>query len=217
VDRLVQRGQPAAVSRNITRETGFVTSAQRAVLMRQKPATLWMTGLSGSGKSSIAQALEQRLVQAGQAAFILDGDNVRHGLNRDLGFSAEDRGENIRRVAEVCALFNDAGVIAITSFISPYGQDRRQAREIVGEERFIEIFIDTPLEVCEQRDVKGLYRKARAGEIPSFTGITAPYEVPEAPDMRIETAACTIAQAVDRIMAELQHRGIIPAAAASGS
>lgn len=215
VDRLMQRDQPATVSRNITREPGFVTPVQRTVLMRQKPVTLWMSGLSGSGKSSIAKALEQRLIEAGQAAFILDGDNVRHGLNRDLGFSAEDRSENIRRVAEVCGLFNDAGVIVITSFISPYGQDRRLAREIVGDERFIEIFVDTPLEVCEQRDVKGLYRKARTGEISSFTGISAPYEVPEAPDLLIKTVDCTIAQAVAQIVAELERRGIIPAAAVS--
>jgi adenylyl-sulfate kinase len=136
---------------------------------------------------------------------------VRHGLNRDLGFSSEDRSENIRRVAEVCALFNDAGIIMVTSFISPYIQDRRLARETIGEEQFIEIFIDTPLEICEKRDVKGLYRKARAGEITSFTGISAPYEVPEKPDLRIVTAECTVDKAVDLILAELLRRGIISA------
>lgn len=211
VDRITQHASSAPVSRNIRREPGLVTPEQRAKIMKQKPVTLWMTGLSGSGKSSIAKALELRLVNDGHAAFILDGDNVRHGLNRDLGFSSEDRSENIRRVAEVCALFNDAGIIMVTSFISPYIQDRRLARETIGEEQFIEIFIDTPLEICEKRDVKGLYQKARAGEITSFTGISAPYEVPEKPDLRIVTAECTVDKAVDLIMAELLRRGIISA------
>ena len=140
-------------------------------------------------------------------AVVLDGDNVRHGLNRDLAFSAEDRTENIRRVAEVCRLFNDAGVIGLTSFISPYRHDREQARTVVGDERFLEVFVDAPLAVCETRDPKGLYRKARAGEITSFTGISAPYELPEHPDLRIDTAACNVDAAVDAILAELTRRG----------
>ena len=207
MDRIVQREESAPASSHITRETSLVAPAQRENLLRQKPATLWMTGLSGSGKSSIARALEKRLVDRGHAAFVLDGDNVRHGLNRDLAFSAEDRTENIRRVAEVCRLFNDAGVIVLTSFISPYRHDREQARTVVGDERFLEVFVDAPLAVCETRDPKGLYRKARAGEITSFTGISAPYELPEHPDLRIDTAACNVDAAVDAILAELTRRG----------
>jgi bifunctional enzyme CysN/CysC len=206
MDRIVQREEATPASSHITREASLVAPAQREALLRQKPATLWMTGLSGSGKSSIARALEKRLVDGGHAAFILDGDNVRHGLNRDLGFSAEDRSENIRRVAEVCRLFNEAGVIVLTSFISPYRRDREQARMVVGDERFLEVFVDAPLAVCETRDPKGLYRKARAGEITSFTGISAPYEKPESPDLCIDTAACSVDGAVDAIIAELTRR-----------
>jgi bifunctional enzyme CysN/CysC len=207
VDRIVQREESAPASRNITRETSLVTPDQREALLRQKPATLWMTGLSGSGKSSIARALEKRLADTGHAAFVLDGDNVRHGLNRDLGFSAEDRTENIRRVAEVCRLFNEAGLLVLTSFISPYRRDREQARGVVGDERFLEVFVDAPLAVCEQRDPKGLYKKARSGEIASFTGVSAPYEAPERPDLRIDTSTCSVDAAVDAILAELTRRG----------
>ena len=207
MDRIVQRDDATPASHNITREASLVTPAQRETLLRQKPATLWMTGLSGSGKSSIARALEKRLVDSGHAAFVLDGDNVRHGLNRDLAFSAEDRTENIRRVAEVCRLFNEAGVITLTSFISPYRHDREQARAVVGDERFLEIFVDAPLAVCEQRDPKGLYRKARAGEITSFTGVSAPYEVPEKPALRIDTTTSSAEAAADAILAELTRRG----------
>ncbi|MEI8242091.1 MAG: sulfate adenylyltransferase subunit CysN [bacterium] len=206
MDRIVQREEATPASSHITRETSLVAPAQREALLRQKPATLWMTGLSGSGKSSIARALEKRLMDGGHAAFILDGDNVRHGLNRDLGFSAEDRSENIRRVAEVCRLFNEAGVIVLTSFISPYRRDREQARTVVGDAHFLEVFVDAPLAVCETRDPKGLYRKARAGEITSFTGISAPYENPESPDLRIDTSACSVDGAVDAIIAELTRR-----------
>jgi bifunctional enzyme CysN/CysC len=180
--------QVTTKSRHIVKHDGKVTAAERATLLRQTPVTLWLTGLSGSGKSTLAYALEQRLIAAGHACVVLDGDNVRHGLNRNLGFSPEDRQENIRRVAEVAKLFNDAGLIVITAFISPYRQDRADARNIIGPEQFVEVLVDAPLDTCEQRDVKGLYAKARAGVIPEFTGISAPYEAPEAPDLRLDTA-----------------------------
>jgi len=167
---------------------GGVTPGMRRDLMGQEPVTLWMTGLSGAGKSTLAFALERRLIQQGHPCFVLDGDNVRHGLNRDLGFSPKDRTENIRRVAEVARLMNDAGLIVIASFISPFRADREMAREIIGEERFVEVYISTPLEVCESRDPKGLYRKARQGDLPGFTGVSAPYEPPDAPDLVIDTA-----------------------------
>ncbi|MCK5844631.1 MAG: adenylyl-sulfate kinase, partial [Victivallales bacterium] len=196
VDRIVAKEKTAApVSKNIVKSDSLVSDEDRQNLLNQKGATLWLTGLSGSGKSTIARQLERELTDMGHACTILDGDNVRHGLNRDLGFSAEDRTENIRRVAEVARLFNDAGIIVITAFISPYRADRDQAREIVGSRtldveresfhlsppasnnlneagRFVEIFVDTPLDICEERDPKGLYKKARTGEIPQFTGIT---------------------------------------------
>ena len=206
-DRIVQKRESAApVSRNITAETGLVSAEERQSLFRQRPATLWMTGLSGSGKSSVAKALEKRLIDAGYAVAVLDGDNVRCGLNRDLGFSAEDRAENLRRVAEVCALMNGAGLLVVTSFISPMEEDRVRARQIIGAERFLEVFVDASVEVCERRDPKGLYKKARAGDIASFTGISAPYEVPEHPDVRIDTAACTVDAAVGRLFEELRRR-----------
>jgi adenylylsulfate kinase len=186
-----------------------VTDVDRERLLRQKGVTVWMTGLSGSGKSTIAQALEKRLIEQGHACYILDGDNVRHGLNRDLGFSAEDRAENIRRVAEVCKLFSHAGVIVITAFISPYLKDRAQAREIVGDDRFLEVFVDTPLEVCEERDVKGLYKKARAGEIQQFTGVSDPYEAPENPDLLLSGHTQSIDQTVDVIVADLAARSVL--------
>ena len=207
MDRIVQRDESTPASQNIAHENSLVPTQQREALLRQTPATLWLTGLSGSGKSSIARALEKRLLDSGYSAFVLDGDNVRQGLNRDLSFSAEDRTENVRRVAEVCRLLNEAGLIALPSFISPYRRDRAQARAIVGDQRFLEIFVDAPLAVCEQRDPKGLYRKARAGEITSFTGISAPYEAPETPALHIDTSTCTVEAAVDTIFAELNRRG----------
>ena len=180
-----QAQQP--VSRNITREGSLVDAKTRERLFGQRGATVWMTGLSGSGKSTIAKQLERLMVESGHACFLLDGDNIRHGLNRDLGFSSADRTENIRRIAEVARLFSDAGLIVVTAFISPYREDRLQARRIVGEDRFVEVFVNTPLEECERREPKGLYQKARAGEIPQFTGISAPYEQPEQPELVLDT------------------------------
>ncbi len=209
------QGQP--VSQNIRAESSLVSPAERQRLLRQRPATLWLTGLSGSGKSTVAKELERQLVAAGHACFILDGDNVRQGLNRDLGFTAEDRQENIRRIGEVARLFNEAGLLVITSFISPYREDRQQAQTIVGADRFLEIFVDTPLDVCEARDPKGLYRKARAGEIPRFTGISAPYEPPEAPALTLHTAEADVAQCVAAIRGLLDQRGILTSATSEGN
>ncbi len=188
------------VSANIRRESGLVSAEQRAAVTRVRPGTIWLTGLSGSGKSTIAQALEKRLIDEGRMAVVLDGDNLRHGLNRDLGFSDEDRHENLRRAAEVAALFNDAGILVITAFISPSAEDRAIARAIIGDDRFTEVFIDTPLSVCEARDPKGLYRKARRGEISGFTGISAPYEAPVSPALRIDTTELSIDEAVASLL-----------------
>jgi adenylyl-sulfate kinase len=165
----------------------------------QRPLTVWLTGLSGAGKSTIGAELERRLADAGRACFLLDGDKVRAGINRDLGFGPADRHENIRRVAEIARLMNEAGLLAIMAFISPYRADRRMARGIIGADRFLEVYLDAPLEICERRDPKGLYRKARAGEVPEFTGVTAPYEVPEAPDMILATGAKSIEDCVDEL------------------
>jgi len=170
----------------------------RSNLKGQSPATLWFTGLSGSGKSTLANALEKRLVSVGRHTMLLDGDNIRHGLNKDLGFTERDRVENIRRISEVARLLNDAGLIVLVSFIAPYEQDRNEAKLIIGE-GYKEIYVSTPLEVCEQRDVKGLYKKARAGEIPEFTGISSPYEVPSAPDFSIDTSQYEVDVAIDHI------------------
>ncbi len=209
VDRIVAKPKTAApVSKNIVKSDSLVSAEDRQKLLNQQGATLWLTGLSGSGKSTVARQLERELIDMGHACMILDGDNVRHGLNRDLGFSAEDRSENIRRVSEVANLFNDAGIIVITAFISPYRADRQQARKIIGD-GFVEVFVDTPLDVCEARDPKGLYKKARAGEIPQFTGITAPYEAPEKPELTLPTADLPVEASVDAIVAKLRDDGII--------
>jgi bifunctional enzyme CysN/CysC len=166
-----------------------------------------MTGLSGSGKSTIANLLESRLNDMSRHTYVLDGDNVRHGLNRDLGFTEADRVENIRRVGETAALMTDAGLITIVSFISPYRSERRMVRDRLEEGEFIEVFVDTPLDVCEQRDPKGLYQRARAGEISNFTGIDSEYQPPESPEIHIDTVALSPAQAVERILEFLQQRG----------
>jgi adenylyl-sulfate kinase len=194
------------VSRDISWQRGKVTAEERARLLRQQAATVWLTGLSGSGKSAIAIELEKRLIEAGHACFVLDGDNVRHGLNRDLGFSPSDRKENIRRIAEVAKLFNDAGLFVVTAFISPYREDRVAAREIIGQDRFVEVYLSASLDVCERRDPKGLYAKARAGQIAEFTGISAPYEAPIAPQMTIDTGASSLDQSVTALFDVLSDR-----------
>jgi len=211
VDRIVSRSgrRQAPVSQNIVKSGSLVSSSDRRALMGQKGATIWLTGLSASGKSTIARQLEKQLVEQGRPCYILDGDNIRHGLNRDLGFSMEDRQENIRRIAEVAALMNDAGVIVVTAFISPYREDRRSAREVIGGEAFIEAFVDTPIEVCEQRDPKGLYKKARAGEIRQFTGVSDVYEAPANPEVTLPTASLSPAEAADMIINDLVKRGVI--------
>lgn len=197
--------------RNVVRHRGRVTPEDRERLLGQKPCTIWLTGLSGSGKSSIAYAVEERLMGMGRACAVLDGDNLRHGLNRDLGFSQEDRAENIRRVAEVARLMNEAGLVVITSFISPYAADRMLAREIIGEGRFLEVYVDAPLEVCERRDPKGLYARARAGLIPEFTGVAAPYEAPTAPDLHLHTDQIALDEAVNRVLELVAKRGYLGA------
>jgi len=184
---------------NLTQHLGSVTSADRAAVLEHQPATLWLTGLSASGKSTLAFALEHQLIGEGKAAYVLDGDNVRHGLNRDLGFSAEDRSENIRRIAEVAKLMNDAGLIVITAFISPFQADRAMARDIIGERHFKEVYVSTPISVCEQRDPKKLYQRARKGEVAEFTGITSPYEAPIKPVLVIDTSTLTLEEAVERL------------------
>jgi bifunctional enzyme CysN/CysC len=170
---------------------------------------LWFTGLSGSGKSTIANRVETRLHALGKHTYLLDGDNVRHGLNKDLGFTEADRVENIRRIAEVARLMADAGLIVLTAFISPFRSERRMARGLLPEGEFIEVHVDTPLEVAEQRDVKGLYKKARRGELKNFTGIDSPYEAPENPEIRIDTTAFDADAAADSIVAELRRRGML--------
>jgi adenylylsulfate kinase len=175
-------------SNNIFRAEGLVGSVERLAALGQDGHTVWFTGLSGSGKSTLAFALEEALLARARAAYVLDGDNVRFGLNRDLGFSPEDRTENVRRIGEVCRLFQDAGLIVLTAFISPYRVDRTAVRDLHPEGAFTEVFVDTPLEVCEERDIKGLYAQARSGEISEFSGISAPYEPPLNPDIRIDTS-----------------------------
>ncbi len=195
-------------SENLTWHSGQVNVGDRDALLKQRGCVVWLTGLSGSGKSTIACALEEKLTTAGHLAFVLDGDNVRHGLNKDLGFSAEDREENIRRIGEVGALFAHAGIITIAAFISPYAKGRNAARHAAGEGRFFEVFLDTPLEACESRDPKGLYRKVRAGEISEFTGVDAPYERPEQPELVIDTAALDVSECADRIAHMLKEHGV---------
>ena len=196
-----------AKSQNITRQQGQVDIEDREALLRQKPTTLWLTGLSCSGKSTVAYALEKTLTDFGKACYVLDGDNIRYGLNRDLGFSVEDRTENIRRLAEVSSLFNDAGIIVIVASISPYHQDRRFARATVGETNYVEVFVDAPLEVCERRDNRGLYAKARSGQIQDFTGVSAPYETPEKPAVHVRTDTQTPEQTVTEIVDYLRKQG----------
>ncbi|MGQ0502635.1 MAG: adenylyl-sulfate kinase [Panacagrimonas sp.] len=198
---------------NVHWHEGEVTRAERGQLLGQKGATLWFTGLSGSGKSTIAVALEKELHRQGRLVFRLDGDNIRMGINKNLGFSAEDRTENIRRIGEVAKLFVDAGVITLSSFISPYRADReivRKLHEAAGMD-FIEVYAEVPLEEAERRDPKGLYKKARAGEIKNFTGISDPYEAPEKPELLLHTHQMTLEQEVQALIRLLTARGILPA------
>ncbi|HTH59887.1 MAG TPA: adenylyl-sulfate kinase [Paraburkholderia sp.] len=198
----------AASARSVKRFTGTVDGAARASLLHQRPVTIWLTGLSGAGKSTVAYGLERRLVELGHPCYVLDGDNVRHGLTSDLGFRLTDRHENIRRVAHVAQLMNDAGLIVVTSLISPLREDRAMARQIIGNERFVETWISTSLDVCAQRDPKGLYAKARAGEIPSFTGVSSPYEEPSAPALEIDTSLLNESESVERIFEYLSSRRV---------
>jgi bifunctional enzyme CysN/CysC len=195
---------------NIHLQAMDVNKTARATLMGHKPAVLWFTGLSGAGKSTIANRVEMKLFAAGCHSYLLDGDNVRHGLNKDLGFTEADRVENVRRVGEVAHLMVDAGLIVLTAFISPFRSERALARSLVDEGEFIEIHVDTPLAVAEERDVKGLYKKARRGELANFTGIDSPYEAPEDPELRIDTTAVSSDEAADQVIALLRARGLIP-------
>jgi bifunctional enzyme CysN/CysC len=187
-------------SDNIHWQSMDITKEQRAIQKSQSPKIIWFTGLSGSGKSSIANILEKKLHSMGHHTIILDGDNIRHGLNKDLGFTEADRVENIRRVGEVAKLMVESGLICITAFISPFESERRMIRSLVSEEEFIEIYVDTPLEICEKRDVKGLYAKARSGQLPNFTGISSPFEAPQNPEIRIDTTKVSAELAADTVI-----------------
>lgn len=196
-------------SKNIYWEKGRIGRGDRERFHGHKGAILWFTGLSGSGKSTLARAVEEKLFEHGCHTYVLDGDNVRHGLNRDLGFSPEDRTENIRRIGEVAKLFVDAGSIVLTAFISPYREDRDNNRAIMNDGEFVEIHVDAPLEVCEERDPKGLYEKARSGEIPNFTGIDAPYEEPLHPEVVVKTGEQSVKESVQQILDWLAENGYL--------
>jgi adenylyl-sulfate kinase len=195
------------VATDITWSESQVTRADRERRLGQRGRVVWLTGLSGAGKSTIAKALEARLAATGRICYLLDGDNLRHGLNRDLAFSDKDRAENIRRVGEVAALFADAGLIAISAFISPFARDRQGARDACPPGTFLEVHLDVPLAVCETRDPKGLYAKARAGAIKGFTGIDSPYEAPSAPELRLDTSTLGVEACVHRIINALASSG----------
>ncbi|MDH4227744.1 MAG: adenylyl-sulfate kinase [Deltaproteobacteria bacterium] len=194
---------------NIKWHHGKISRADREKLMGQKGVTVWLTGLSGAGKSTIAVELEHALLENGHQAYILDGDNIRHGLNKNLGFSPADRTENIRRIGEVAKLFTDANIITITAFISPYKADRDEARKLQKEGEFIEVYVKCPVEVCEERDVKGLYKKARAGEIKEFTGISAPYEEPDKAELTLDTSKLSVEDSTRKILGYLEEKGYI--------
>ena len=189
--------------KNITWQNLDITRELREQRLKQTAVTVWMTGLSGAGKSTIANEVEKRLFAEGKHTMLLDGDNVRMGLNKNLGFGEADRVENIRRVAEVSKLINDAGIIVLASFISPFHQDRRNAKEIIGD-RFIEVYVSTPLEECEKRDKKGLYKKAREGALSDFTGISSPYEIPQNPDIVVDTSRHSIEESVDLVLSGIK-------------
>jgi len=197
------------MGKNIFWYEGRVKREDRERLLGQKGVVIWFTGLSGSGKSTLAYAVEEKLHEMGYLTYVLDGDNIRHGLNSDLGFSPEDREENIRRVGEVAKLFADAGVIVMTAFISPYRKDRRRARRLMDEGRFVEVYCKCGLEVCERRDPKGLYKKAKAGEIDEFTGVSAPYEEPESPEIVVETDKQSVEECVEKIVKYLRTNKLL--------
>jgi adenylylsulfate kinase len=196
-------------SKNITWQESQVGRSDREAIIGQRGVTIWLTGLSGSGKSTVAIAAERELINRGRHAFVLDGDNIRHGLNNNLGFSPEDRTENIRRIGEVSKLFTETGVLVFTSFISPYRSDRDAVRALMGAGDFVEVYVDASLETCEQRDVKGLYKKARAGEIPEFTGISAPYEAPNSPELVLDTNRQTVEESVAELVEFLDAKGYL--------
>lgn len=196
-------------STNVVWHHATVTRARREAQNGHRGAIIWFTGLSGAGKSTLAHAVEEELYQRGCRTYVLDGDNVRHGLCGDLGFSAKDRVENIRRIGEMAKLFMEAGVIVLTAFISPFRADREHVRGMVEHGDFIEIYCDSPLEVCEQRDVKGMYKKARAGQIAEFTGISSPYEAPENPELTVKTGEVELDACVQQVIAEMMQRNII--------
>ena len=192
---------------NIVWHEGHVRRSTREALLSQKGVLVWLTGLPSSGKSTTAFTVEHALIDRGHLAYVLDGDNIRHGLNKNLGFSAEDRAENIRRIGEVGKLFSDSGVVTLSSFVSPYRLDRDHVRALMDDGDFIEVFINTPLELCEERDPKGLYKKARNGDIPNFTGISDPYEEPLNPELAIRTGECTPEESAAAVMEMLEQRG----------
>jgi len=200
---------PQPKSKNIHWHSGKLTEADREKALSQKGAVVWFTGLSASGKSTVAREVELALIQNGINAYVLDGDNIRHGLNSNLGFSPDDRKENIRRIGEVAKLFCEANVVTLTAFISPYQADRDLARKLLKPGQFFEIYCDSPISVCEERDPKGLYKKARAGEIPEFTGISAPYEAPAKPELSLKTGSETLEESTRRVLNLLAESGII--------
>lgn len=195
-------------SSNVAWHHATVTRNRREAQNGHAGAVIWFTGLSGSGKSTLAHAVEEALHQKGCRTFVLDGDNVRHGLCGDLGFSVKDRQENIRRIGEMAKLFMQAGIIVLTAFISPYREDRNRVRSMLGENDFIEVYCEASIDICETRDVKGLYKKARAGEIADFTGISSPYEAPETPELSLNTGVSSLESCVEQVMQEISSRGI---------
>ena len=204
-----QKKRNESVSDDVVWHNTSVTHEDRVALKQQKPVVLWFTGLSGSGKSTVANAVESKLLALGKHSYLLDGDNVRHGVNKDLGFSDLDRIENIRRIGEVAKLFVDAGNIVLTAFISPFISDREQVRQLMQQGEFLEVFVDTPLEICEQRDPKDLYKKARAGEIKHFTGIDSEYQAPISPEIHIKTAELSVEACADQVIRALTEKEYI--------
>lgn len=203
-NNLAECSTTIAKEKNLVWQKTDISKEIREKSLNQKARTIWFTGLSGSGKSTLANEVEKRLVDMGKHTMLLDGDNVRMGLNNNLGFSDEDRVENIRRIAETAKLMNDAGLIVLTAFISPFRKDRRNANKIIGDD-YIEVFVSTPLEECEKRDIKGLYKKARDGVIKEFTGISSPYEEPENPSITVDTTNCSLNESVDLVMKQLER------------